>query len=78
MSTIRVTIHSVGSGTCSLTGKEGMDGLVVTFDDGTVKEAHLGWKAFRQILGLKVAQTGKPEPKPAVPVAVPIGNGPAK
>jgi len=71
---IKVTIHSTGSGTCSLTGKESTDGITVTFEDGTVKEAFLGWKSFRQLLALKSGQT-RPEPKPAL-LASPAGNGP--
>jgi hypothetical protein len=43
-----------------LTGREG-DGLTVSFDDGTVREGFLSWKAFRQLLGMKAGQT-KPEP----------------
>ena len=35
MSAIKITIHSTGSGCCSLTNKE-TDGLSVTFEDGTV------------------------------------------
>jgi len=80
MSAIQVTIHSTGSGTCSLTAKEGSDGLSVTFQDGTVKEAFLSWKSFRQLLALKAGQT-KPEPKPTqVPAATPalVGNGTPK
>lgn len=69
---IKLTIHNTGIGTCSLTGKEG-DGLCVTFDDGTVKEAFLSWKAFRQLLGMKAGQAEKkPEPRPAQ--AVPAAN----
>jgi hypothetical protein len=69
MAMVKLTIHSAGSGTCSLTGKE-CDGLTVTFEDGTVRESHLSWKAFRQLLGMKSTQGTKPEPKlPA--------NGPA-
>ncbi len=71
MSPIRVIILGVGTGTCSLAGKE-CDGLTVTFDDGTVKEAFLGWKSFRQLLALKSSQTAKPaDPKTTAP-----GNGP--
>lgn len=80
----KVTIHSTGPGLCALTGKEETDGLTVTFDDGTVKEAFLSWKAFRQLLALKtgtVGQPKKPTPKPAEPVqpvaVVPVGNGQA-
>jgi hypothetical protein len=65
LSTIKVTVFGAGSGTCSLTGKES-DGLTVTFDDGTIKEAFLSWKSFRQLLALKSSQTVRPtEPKPA-------------
>ena len=46
MSTIKVTIRSTGTGTCALTGKEAADGLVVSFEDGTLRESHLSWKAF--------------------------------
>ena len=73
MSATKVTIHGSGIGTCTLTGKADVDGLTVTFDDGTVKEAFLSWKSFRQLLSLKSAQAVKPEPKPAV-LASP--NGP--
>lgn len=58
---IKVTIHRVGSGHCSLTGKDG-DGLSVSFDDGTVKEAFLSWRGFRQLLCMKAGQDGKPAP----------------
>lgn len=52
---IRVTIHQAGSGTCSLSGREG-DGLTVTFDDGTVTEQHLSWKSFRQLVAMATAR----------------------
>lgn len=69
LSAIKATIHSTGSGPCSLTGKDA-DGLTVTFDDGTVKEAFLSWKSFRQLLALKSAQAVKPELRaPALPPA---------
>jgi hypothetical protein len=64
----KLLIHSTGTGMCSLTGKE-TDGLTVTFDDGTVKEAFLSWRGFKQLLGLKSGQ--KLEPKPVVAVPVP-------
>ncbi len=40
MTAVKLTIHTTGTGTCSLTGKEG-DGLTVTFDDGTLAESFL-------------------------------------
>ena len=74
MTAIKVTIHAAGTGSCSLSGKE-TDGLTVTFDDGTVKEAFLSWKSFRQLLSLKSSQAVKPEPKTPIPAALSI-NGP--
>ena len=74
---VKLTIHGTGAGTCLLTGKEEADGLTVTFDDGTVKEAFLSWKSFRQLLSLKSAQGVNPEPKPEPkPAAAVSGNGP--
>ena len=77
MSATKVTIHGTGTGNCSLTGKCDVQGLTVSFDDGTVQEAFLSRKSFFQILDLKFAQAPKqasnPEPKPAV-LASP--NGP--
>ncbi len=64
---LKLTIHSTGAGTCLLSGKEGADGLTVTFEDGTVKESFLSWRAFRQLLGLKAGRAGKPDPRPAAP-----------
>ena len=58
---IKLTIHSTGTGTCSLSGKEG-PGLTVTFDDGTVQNSSLSWKAFQQILGMKAGQKRSPRP----------------
>lgn len=74
MGSTYVTIHGTGTGVCSLSGKTEVDGLIVSFEDGTVKEAFLSWKGFRQLLSLKSGQAVKPEPKSA---AVPVGNGPA-
>lgn len=67
---VKLTIHSAGTGTCLLTGKDSADGIVVTFDDGTVKESFLSWRGFRQLLGLKAGKDGKidPRPTPANPV----------
>ena len=65
MSAIQVTIHGTGSAVCSLTEKEG-DGLTVSFDDGTVTQQFLSWKAFRQLLAMKTAN-GKKQPPMAIP-----------
>ena len=73
---IDITIHDTGSGTCSLSGKEG-EGLVVSFKDGTLREGFLTQKAFMQLVRMKFAQAtkgeSKPEPKPTVG-AVPTAN----
>ena len=60
MSAIKVTILGTGKGMCSLTGKAETDGLTITFDDNTVVGAFLSWRAFRQLLSLKLGQNGKP------------------
>jgi hypothetical protein len=69
---IDLTIHSVGSGICSLSGKD-CEGVTVSFKDGTVTESFLSQKSFIQLLRMKAAK--KPEaPKLDVPratVAVP-------
>jgi len=75
MSAIKLTVHGSGSGVCSLTGKEG-DGLTVSFDDGTVRESFLTWRAFRQLLGLKAGQNVVA--KPATPAAAPAANAAVK
>src|SRR5947209_7373527 len=64
MSAINVSIHAVGTGSCVLTGKEG-EGLTVTFEDGTTKESFMSWKAFRQILAMKAAQTKQTNSPPS-------------
>ena len=56
---LNVTIHHAGSGTCSLTGKEG-DGLTVTFEDGTVTNQFLTYRAFRQLLAMKLTPAKLP------------------
>lgn len=63
--TFKITIHSTGIGSCALTGKEA-DGLTVTFDDGTIKDAFLSWKAFRQLLNLKTGQANSSNAKPSL------------
>ena len=67
---LNVTIHHAGSGLCSLTNKEG-DGLTVSFEDGTVKNQFLTYKAFRQLLAMKLTPA-KPEPK--VPLALAVDS----
>ena len=59
----KLTIHSTGIGSCALTGKV-TDGLSVTFEDGTIKDAFLSWKAFRQLLNLKTGQANSAGAKP--------------
>lgn len=61
----KITIHSTGIGSCALTGKEA-DGLTVTFEDGTIKDAFLSWKAFRQLLNLKSGQVNQTNAKPSL------------
>jgi hypothetical protein len=70
---LNVTIHQAGSGLCSLTNKEG-DGITVSFEDGTVKNQFLTYRAFRQLLAMKLTPA-KPEPK--VPLALAINESAA-
>ncbi len=65
MSALKITIHSTGSGICSLTGKNEADGLTVTFEDGTIQQAFLSWKGFRQLLSLKATKQAVPDPRTA-------------
>ncbi|MBI1831469.1 MAG: hypothetical protein HYR84_08470 [Planctomycetes bacterium] len=62
---LKITIHSTGTGACSLTGKDETDGLTVTFEDGTVQQAFLSWKGFRQLLSLKAKRAVGADPKVA-------------
>jgi hypothetical protein len=66
---LEITIHSVGQGTCSLTGKE-TDGITVTFKDGTTTESFLSYKGFAQLVQFKL----KPGAK-AGPDRLPSANG---
>ncbi len=65
MSQLKITVHSTGSGVCSLTGKHEADGLNVSFEDGTVQQAFLSWKGFRQVLSLKAKRSAGADPKAA-------------
>jgi hypothetical protein len=71
---IELTIHGTGTGTCSLSGKEG-EGLTVSFGDGTVKEAFLSTKAFHQLVKMKCG--GAVKKPPAIPAAQPVNGPPA-
>ncbi len=62
---IELTIHGTGTGTCSLTGKEG-EGLTVSFKDGTIHEAFLSTKVFMQLVRMKAGTTDKPMAVPVV------------
>ena len=64
---VKLTVHAITQGVCSLSGKEG-DVLNVSFDDGTTKEANLSLKSLQALLKMKVAQAEKPAAKPAMPV----------
>lgn len=65
MSAVKLTIHGTGSGTCKLTGKTDADGLTVSFEDGTVRESFLSWRAFRQLAGLKAGANLQNGARPA-------------
>ncbi len=46
-------------------GMPAMIPFTVTFEDGTIKDAFLSWKAFRQLLNLKTGQANLTGAKPA-------------
>ena len=76
MTPVKITIHATGTGPCALTGKES-DGLTITFEDGSVQQQHLSWKAFKQILCLKTNQriaAAKPVAvlPPSIPPSAPV------
>ena len=77
---VKLSVMSAGVGTCSLSGKEGVEGLTLTFEDGTVSNQFLSTKAFLQVLRMKTSQAPKPEAKPAtptIPAATPVTSVPA-
>ncbi len=63
---LKIVVHAAASGTCQLTKKE-TDGFVVTFEDGTVREALLSPKALVQLLSMKapVRRPAVAQPQPA-------------
>ena len=69
---IEITIHGIGSGVCSLSGKE-CEGVTVSFRDGTLTESFLSHKSFMQLVRMKAARLTKPEHKPSL---APSPNGP--
>jgi len=71
---IEMTIHGTGTGTCSLTGKEG-EGMTVSFKDGTVGNAFLSVKAFMQLVRLKTGSKPPAAPVPPTPAPPPVVNG---
>jgi hypothetical protein len=70
---LKITVHSTGTGICALTSKEA-EGLTVSFEDGTVSDAFLSWRGFRQLVNLK---SGTPKPKAPAPKTdgQPAGKG---
>ena len=60
---IKLTIVSTGAGTCALSGKEGSDGLTVAFENEA--PCFVSWRAFKQLLAFRTAQSGKPPAPPA-------------
>lgn len=62
-SMLNVTIHDVCDGMCALTGKQG-PGVRFTMQDGTIKDQFLSWKAFQQLMAMKVhREKGLPSPE---------------
>jgi len=64
MSDVKITVHGVGSFNDSLTGKENADGVICTFEDGTVVNSALSWKSLRMLLTMKFTQAPPRKPQP--------------
>lgn len=47
------------TGTDSLTGKEDQDGVIATFEDGSLTNSFLSWKSLQQLGKLKQAELDK-------------------
>ena len=69
MAEVKVSFHGISNGICSLSGKEG-EVMNCSFDDGTVREGNLSFKAFQSLLRMKFSQ--KPNGKPAIPAAIAV------
>lgn len=67
---LKMTIHGIKNGICSLSGKEA-ECIQVTLEDGTVQNSPLSFKSLGQLLRMKFAQNG-PKPVPPTPASVPI------
>ncbi len=68
---VKVSIHGItDNGVCSLSGKDGVECINVTFDDNTVRESNLSFKAFQSLLRMKLTQKSGPA-KPTAPVTIP-------
>jgi hypothetical protein len=62
MSELKITIHAVSKGMCTLSGKDA-DGATVTFENGAITEQHLSWRSLRQLVAMSMANNGaKPAP----------------
>ncbi len=72
MAVVKLTLASPTTGTCAMTGKEGVEGMTVAFENE--QPTFVSWKAFRQLVNFRLAQGQTQKP----PQAVPLGNGPAK
>jgi hypothetical protein len=60
---VKTTITQTGSGHCALSGYDG-EGLTVAFDSD--QPLFLTWRSFKQLLALRLAQSGK-QPAPVNP-----------
>ena len=56
---LEVTIHGVGVGDCTLSGRTGVEGMQISVRDGTVNNAFLSNKAFLQIIKMKLGKSAK-------------------
>lgn len=69
---VKLTVHSVGRGECVLSEKEA-EGMVITFEDGTVTESFLATKSLVQLLRMKLG-VGNGKSEEETPIATPLDS----
>lgn len=70
MAALKMTVHGIESGTCSLSGKDA-ECIRISMEDGTVQNTSLSFKAFASLLRMKFSQDARPQARPqALPAAI--------
>lgn len=62
---VKIVIHGKGQGTCSFSGKENVEGLLVSFEDGTLAHAFVSNGSFLKFVRMKAPLMPQPQPAAA-------------